>query len=67
MKAVLEFNLPEEEDAHKMALKGNDYYCILFELQQELRGYLKYGHTFGSAHDVLEHFYDNLVKENLDE
>ena len=67
MEATLKFSLPEEEDAHKTALKGKDYYCILFELQQELRGYLKYGHKFNSAQDVLEHLYSNLIKENLDD
>jgi len=42
MKVTLEFNLPEEQDEFTLALHGTKYYGVLWELDQELRGILKY-------------------------
>ena len=46
MKAILEFNLPEENYQHKAALQGADLRLIICTLDNMLRGYLKYGHDF---------------------
>ena len=34
MKAVLEFNYPEDEDKLRHALNGTDYYKALLEIEQ---------------------------------
>jgi len=44
MKSILEFILPEDNDAFKLAQRGSDYFCTLFEIQQELRNWWKYDH-----------------------
>lgn len=42
MKAVLEFNLPEESEEHLNALNGVKYRAVLDELDNELREQWKY-------------------------
>jgi hypothetical protein len=42
MKAILEFDLPEEQAEHETALNGNKYKIILAELDNWLRGIAKY-------------------------
>jgi len=41
-KAILEFTLPEDLDAFKVAQRGVDYYCIILEVQRLLRDFRKY-------------------------
>ena len=54
MKAILEFNLPEEQEAHYEAVNGSAFRYCLQELDEELRVWLKYGHEFKSAGEALE-------------
>jgi hypothetical protein len=42
VKAILEFNLPEEQDAHRHAINGGAYVAALAELDNLLRGDIKY-------------------------
>ena len=42
MKAILEFNLPEEQDDHKYALSGVDALLVIDDLENEIRSKLKY-------------------------
>ena len=42
MKAILEFNLPEDEVEYYCANKGTAMLNVLWELQQELRKMYKY-------------------------
>lgn len=42
MKAVLEFNLPEDEQAHRRATQGARYHCVLYDFDQYLRVQHKY-------------------------
>ena len=42
MKAILEFNLPEDEAEFYCAIKGTAMLNVLWELQQELRKLYKY-------------------------
>ena len=43
MKAILEFNLPEEEPEHKYALAGLDALLLINALEEEIRSKLRYG------------------------
>jgi len=43
MKATLEFNLPEEEEEHLDAIHGTDWKLVVWDLDQLLRSYIKYG------------------------
>jgi len=42
MKAILEFNLPEETDEHKLALDGAKWMSVCHELDQWLRSIQKH-------------------------
>jgi hypothetical protein len=42
MKAILEFNLPEEQDDHKYALSGLDALIVISDLENEIRSKLRY-------------------------
>lgn len=43
MKAILEFNLPEEEAEHRLALDGGKWMSVCHDLDQWLRSIQKYG------------------------
>ena len=59
MKAILEFNLPEEEEQFNVASKGMDWALIVWELDQTLRNKLKYGAPTHHVH-LLEELRDTL-------
>ena len=42
MKAVLEFNLPDDKDDFELATKGSKMYYVLWQLDQLLRAKTKY-------------------------
>lgn len=54
MQAVLKFDLPEDNDEHTAAVHGMDYALACWDLDQKLRGWLKYGNKFETADDALE-------------
>lgn len=54
MKTVIEFDLPEDDDVHKLADNASGLYNSLWDLDQQLRSWIRHGHTFESADDALE-------------
>ena len=42
MKAILEFNLPEEEPEHRYALAGIDALLLINDLENEIRSKLRH-------------------------
>jgi len=42
MKAILEFDLPEDDDDLTLALKGKELWFILWEFDAQLREVIKY-------------------------
>lgn len=64
MKATLEFSLPEEAEEHRMAVAGADAHYLINELDQDMRGALKYGYEnkFKTVGEALE-YYRNLIRE----
>jgi hypothetical protein len=73
MRAILEFNLPEDRQEHNAAVHGMDWALVCWELDQEIRKFLKYGNDFKSADEALEDIrrtLHNLIEEsglNLEE
>jgi hypothetical protein len=61
MKAILEFNLPEEQAEHYCAIKGADMLNVLWELKTELRSMLKYGELPGQQYEIVEKIQDFLL------
>ncbi len=41
-KAILKFDLLEEREEFKIASRAGDYYSALYDMDQELRGKIKY-------------------------
>jgi hypothetical protein len=62
MKATLEFNLDEPVDqaAHMRAVKATDMAVVLWDMDQYLRGLIKYGELDESADKALEEARDKL-------
>lgn len=65
-KVILEYNLPEEDNELKLAQRGHDYYCVIWDTLQEIRGYLKYGHNFKTVDDALEKIRDSLYEAQVE-
>jgi hypothetical protein len=68
MKANLEFNLPDDQHEHLVAVHATDLYMSLWDLDQWLRGKIKYPeeNKFKSKMDVLEKTREQLreIMEN---
>ena len=52
MKAILEFNLPDDQDEHELAINARKYYSVLWELDQYLRNKTKYASDDVSSEDI---------------
>ena len=69
-KGILEFNLPEEESEFKDAVDVGRIKSALWDFTQDLRTWLKHGHTFKSADEALEtvreKFYEHLTSNGVD-
>jgi len=61
MKAIIEFNLPEEQAEHYCAIKGADMLNVLWELKAELRSMLKYGDLPEQQYKIVEKIQDYLI------
>ena len=51
--AMLVFKLPENEEEHRLAVSGGRYHSALWHVDQQCRGWIKYGHTFQSVEEAL--------------
>jgi len=66
MKAIIEFNLPDDEAEHYCAIKGADMLNVLWELKAELRGMLKYGELPDTQYEIVEKIQDFLMSSQDD-
>ena len=64
MKAILEFNLPDDQQEYELANNALNFWRVLYELDQELRAKTKY-----APDDLPEDKYDAYqeVREKLHE
>lgn len=62
MKAIIEFNLPEEQAEHYCAIKGADMLNVLWELKAELRSMLKYGELPEQQYKIVEQIQGYLIQ-----
>ncbi len=60
MKATLEFNLPEEKNEYDLTTRGVDWSLVSFDMDEVLRGYLKYGHSFKTVDEAIEEIRNRL-------
>ena len=63
MNAILQFILPEEQQEFRLAARAAEWHSVVWETDQKLRGYLKYGHTFLSADEAFEEIRKFLHEE----
>lgn len=64
MKAILEFNLPDDEQEYNLANNAMNFWNVLWELDQELRANTKY-----APDDMTDDDYDayQKIRETLNE
>ena len=65
MKAWLEFNLPEDDESHQLALKASDYSICLRDIDFKLRNILKHGHNYKSVEDLAEELRGDINQVEL--
>lgn len=54
MKAILEFNLPDDDEEHRMALAGPRYHGILYSFNEEVRRIRKYEESFDPENPAMK-------------
>lgn len=60
MKAILEFNLPEDKSDFNLAVKGSDWWYVCWKLDQELRSKMKYGNLSQNDYEIYERIREEL-------
>lgn len=70
MKAMLEFNLPEDKHEWDNAVKADAMYAALWDLSQELRTMCKYqtfetNEEYAIVEAIRDKFYDILSENNI--
>tara|TARA_B100000029_G_scaffold319871_1_gene312242 strand:+ start:532 stop:756 length:225 start_codon:yes stop_codon:yes gene_type:complete len=67
MKAKLEFDLPEDEDAFNVASKAMDWALIAWDIEQQCRDWVKYdNHQFKTIEEALQGVRD-IINEAMAE
>lgn len=69
-KAILEFNLPDEQVEYDIVTQAPRMQSFLWDFTQQLRSWRKYHHDFKDADDALgkirEEFYRLLNEHNVE-
>lgn len=69
MKAILEFNLPEDQHEYDLAVQSQRLHSFLWDFSQQLRSWYKYHNDFKDSNDALdkirEEFYNLLNQHNI--
>ena len=60
MKAILEFNLPEEQTEHRTAVQALDYKYVVSEMDEYLRSQIKYQELPKEVDKALQAARENL-------
>ena len=61
MKAILEFNLPEEEYEHKRAVLAMEAFSVLHDIDQHLRSIVKHGEgAYESPEALAKHIREQI-------
>jgi len=66
MKAILEFSLPEDSIEFDITCKANKYYSTLWDLDQWLRGVIKYDDSLSDEQEVVYQKVRDKLHETLD-
>ena len=66
MKAILEFELPEDKEEFDVASKGMDWALVAWDIDQLLRDKLKYGKLLPNTRETLEEIRNTLNEMLID-
>lgn len=53
-KVTIQFDLPEEEREFRLASQAQNYHSALWDINEQLRSYEKYGHNFKTTEELLQ-------------
>lgn len=73
MKAILEFNLPEDQSEYDLAINGIKYYSALSDIREWLRRRLKYESELmtppyrAAFEEMQEEFFNILQSSGVEE
>jgi len=62
MKAVFEFNLPEDQHDYDVMNQASKVQSFLWDFSQQLRSWYKYHHDFKDADDALSQIRDEFYR-----
>jgi len=65
MKAILEFNLPEEKPELLLAQRGPDFYCAILEIQRVIREHYKYDKKMEEAFAEIEQIVSDVKTDDI--
>lgn len=65
MKAILEFDLPEDQEQHQAAVDGQKWKSALFELDRQLRAIEKHGSNNLSATEYRDKIREIMYESGL--
>lgn len=69
MKAIIEFNLPEDQSEYELCNKAQDMSYALHELRQHLRNKVKYEtddpNKWEAYDEIYQEFYNIMNKHNI--
>ena len=66
MKAILEFELPDDKESFGAAARGTDWAFVVWDLDQQLRTWIKHGHKFDNPVHALEGAREQLNEMLID-
>ena len=66
MKAILEFNLPEDQNEFEYATKGSEMFLILWNVKQEYRKLMKYHDLTETEYKLIEDLNNKLLEDLQD-
>lgn len=67
MKAIIEYNLPDDELEFKVASNAHGWWSVIYDLDQHLRSKTKWSEMTQEQYDVYENVREqlyNLMQEN---
>jgi hypothetical protein len=71
MKAILEFNLPDDQDDFQDAVNGQKWKLMVWEFDQDLRSKIKYApdsiseDTYKAYEEIRQKLYDLMIEDGL--
>ena len=66
MKAILEFNLPEDSDDFRYAVNGEEYYHALNIIREDVRQMWKYQELSENEYKIVDEIY-KMINQRINE